>query len=295
MLDDNESRIVDALRRDLRRHPWEAHATDIFGLKQDILYTLARFREWVRDEKVPGGLLNFLGNAKIRKEPLGVSLIIGAWNFPFLLLLQPMLAAIAAGCAVILKPSELSVHSHELLMEIVPKYLDQSAIRIVSAGPAEMAYILDHKFEHIFYTGSSNVARIIAKEAAKYLTPTVLELGGQGPAIITRSADLDLAAKRIASVKFLNAGQICLSTNHAFVPKDLQPLFVDRLKYWFEKFSGPGRSWDELCRIVNERHFDRISGLLDRSEAKIEYGGTRDRSERFIQPMVLTGVTINGK
>lgn len=143
------------------------------------------------------------------------------------MLLQPTLAAIAAGCTVVLKPSELAVATQELLKEIVPKYLDQSAIRLITAGPTEMSYILEHKFDQIFYTGSPGAARIIAAAAAKFLTPTVLELGGQGPAIVARSANLDLSAKRIAAAKFTNAGQICLSTNHAFVPADLQEKFVE--------------------------------------------------------------------
>ncbi|KAL6230146.1 hypothetical protein BDW75DRAFT_248930 [Aspergillus navahoensis] len=293
MLADNEQRILEALKNDLNRHAFEAHTGDLYGLKSDILHTIANFREWVKDEKPGSGLINYLGKARLRKEPLGVSLIIGAWNFPFLLLLQPLLAAIASGCAAILKPSELSVHSHNLLLELVPKYLDQSAIRIVAAGPTEMGYILDHRFDQIFYTGSPNVAKIVAKAAARFLTPTVLELGGQGPAIVTRSGDIDLAAKRIAAAKFTNAGQICLSTNHAFVPMDLQPQFVERLKYWFDKFSGPGQSWGDFCKIVNDRHFDRLATLVDRSAAKIQYGGARDKKTGFMHPIIMTGVSLD--
>jgi aldehyde dehydrogenase (NAD+) len=127
-----------------------------------------------------------------------------------LLLLQPMVAAIAAGCAIILKPSEVAAASQDLLMEIVPKYLDSRAIRCITAGPKEMGYILEHRFDHIFYTGSSAVAKFIHAAAAKHLTPVTLELGGQGPAIVSKNANIDLAAKRIAATKFMNAGQVCL-------------------------------------------------------------------------------------
>jgi aldehyde dehydrogenase (NAD+) len=147
-------------------------------------------------------------NTVVKKEPKGVALIIGAWNYPLLLLLQPMVAAIAAGCAVILKPSDVAVKSQDLLMEIVPKYLDPKAIRIISAGPKEMGYILEQKYDHIFFTGSAAVGKHINAAAAKHLTPVTLELGGQGPAIVSKHANLDLAAKRIAATKFMNAGQV---------------------------------------------------------------------------------------
>jgi aldehyde dehydrogenase (NAD+) len=222
MITENEDKILKALNSDLNRHDFESHASDILGLRMDILEHVKHLEEWAADSKPDAGLLfGTLGKARIRKEPLGVALIIGAWNFPILLLLQPMLGAIAAGCCVMLKPSELSVASQALLVELIPKYLDSSAIRLVTGGPQETSRILEHRFNHIFFTGSSKVARFVTAAAAKHLTPTVLELGGQGPAIVTKTANIDLAAKRIAAGKFQNAGQICLSINHVFAEPEI--------------------------------------------------------------------------
>jgi aldehyde dehydrogenase (NAD+) len=203
-----------------------------------------------------------------------------------------MVAAISAGCCVMLKPSELAVASQDLLTKLVPKYLDPSAIRLVTGGPAETSKILEHKFNHIFFTGSGKVARFITAAAAKHLTPTVLELGGQGPAIVTASANVDLAAKRIALGKFLNAGQICLSINHVFVDPSVHDQFIQRLGHWFDVYLQ--ESGEQLCRIVNERNFDRLSSMLEKTHGEIAYGGKRDRTQKYIAPTVVTGVTIKG-
>jgi aldehyde dehydrogenase (NAD+) len=209
MIDENEQKITDALAQDLNRHPFESYISDIYGIKTDILEHIRHVEEWASDEHLPeaGIIMGRLGKARIHKEPLGVALIIGAWNFPFLLLIQPIIAAVTAGCCVLMKPSELALASQKLLQTLVAQYLDSSAIALVTGGPIETAHILERRFDHIFFTGSSAIARHITAAAAKHLTPTVLELGGRGPAIVTQSADVDLAAKRIAYAKFLNAGQ----------------------------------------------------------------------------------------
>lgn len=208
MIEDNKDAIISAYSKDLNKHSFET-LTECGALQNDILHTLEKLSEWTRDERpARTNFLNLMGGTTVRKVPLGTTLIIGAWNYPVLLLLQPAVAAIAAGCAMILKPSDVALASQALLMELIPRYLDQAAIRAISAGPQEMAYILERRFDHIFYTGSPNVAKIIYKAAAKYLTPCILELGGQGPALVCKSANIDLAAKRIAATKFTNAGQV---------------------------------------------------------------------------------------
>ncbi|KAF5688646.1 aldehyde dehydrogenase (NAD+) [Fusarium denticulatum] len=238
MLVDNEKAITEALAADLGRHEFEA----------------------LTSVSSTGFLMGTLGKARIRKEPLGVVLVIGAWNFPFLFTLQPVIAAITAGCCVVVKPSELSVASQNLMQDFVGRYLDPEAIRRVTGGPQETTKLLELKFNHIFFTGSTKVAKFVAAAAAKHLTPTVLELGGQGPAIVTAKADLDLAAKRIAYAKFLNAGQICLSVNHVFVDPEVHDAFVQRLHYWTQQFSSGESS--HMCKIVNKRNFDRLSDSL---------------------------------
>ncbi|PWY81011.1 aldehyde dehydrogenase [Aspergillus eucalypticola CBS 122712] len=295
MVEDNKDRMLDALRADLNKHPLEAMLGEITGLQNDILRTLDKLDEWTKDEKpTRWDPINFLGGTVVRQEPLGVSLIIGAWNFPFILALQPLVAAIAAGCAVILKPSDVAQASQDLLMEIVPMYMDRDAITCVSAGPSEMKYILESRFDHIFYTGSANVARIIYAAAAKHLTPVTLELGGQGPAIVAPSANIDLAAKHIAWAKFSNAGQICINVNHVLIDPSIREAFVTRLIHYFDEFTG-GRDNkpDYYSRIINERNFDRLESLLDKTSGKVIHGGIRDRQNRYFGPTIVVDVSLD--
>lgn len=209
LIEDSKDRICAALYTDLHRHKQETYLSDCAMVQKDILHTLAKLDEWTKDEKpTRWDLINFMGGTIVRKEPKGVALIIGAWNFPVLLLLQPMIAAIAAGCAMILKPSDMAPATQDLLVELIPRYLDQNAIRCISAGPQEMQHILDQRYDHIFYTGSGNVGEIVHVAAAKHLTPVTLELGGLAPAIVTASANIELSGKHIAATKFNNAGQV---------------------------------------------------------------------------------------
>ncbi|KAJ5217161.1 hypothetical protein N7468_010169 [Penicillium chermesinum] len=232
LIDDNETALLDALQKDLNRSHGESYLTDLSGIRSDILYHLDNIDSWTADEVVGDDFITrSLGIARIRKEPLGVVLIIGAWNFPLLLVLQPLIAAITAGCCAIMKPSELTEACPTLLRELVPRYLDPTAIRVVCGGVPETTALLELPFNHIFFTGSGNVGRHVSKAAAKHLTPVTLELGGQCPAIVGRTANVDQAAKRIAFAKFLNAGQICFSVNHAFVHPDIYDSFIKRLQF----------------------------------------------------------------
>lgn len=294
MLVDNEKAIAEALAADLGRHEFEALTSDLHGLKTDILEHLNHVEKWAADEPVAsaGFLMGTLGKPRIRKEPLGVVLVIGAWNFPFLLTLQPVIAAITAGCCVVVKPSELSVASQNLMQDLVGRYLDPEAIRLVTGGPQETTKLLELKFNHIFFTGSTKVAKYVAAAAAKHLTPTVLELGGQGPAIVTAKADLDLAAKRIAYAKFLNAGQICLSVNHVFVDPEVHDTFVQTLHHWTQRFSGGESS--HMCKIVNKRNFERLSGLLEETSGNV-FQASGNGGGNMLSPTVVTDVGINGK
>lgn len=292
MVDDNEAAITNALRADLNRHDLESHLSDINGVKTDIIAHIKNLEKWTADVRPDAGFLfKTLAKARMRKEPLGVALIISAWNFPFLLAIRPLISAIAAGCCVMVKPSELAMHTQNLIAELIPKYLDTSAIRCVTAGPTEMSYILIHKFNHIFYTGSSKIARIVAAAAAKHLTPCVLELGGQGPAIVTRNADVDMAAKRVAWAKFLNAGQICLSVNHVFCDPAIYEAFIERLTYWNGVFRNGN---DEgMVKIVNERNYKRLEGLLGKTEGKVIAAAESKKDERYFAPTIVRDVKMD--
>ncbi|KAJ5699111.1 Aldehyde dehydrogenase NAD(P)-dependent [Penicillium macrosclerotiorum] len=292
MVEDNMDRIRAALYADLHRHAYETGLSDVAMLQNDILRTLDKLDEWTKDE-IPTrrDMVNFLGGTRVRKEPKGVALIIGAWNFPILLLLQPMIAAIAAGCAIILKPSDMAIATQDLLMEIIPKYLDQEAIRCITAGPREMSYVLDQRYDHIFYTGSGHVGKIVHAAAAKHLTPVTLELGGLAPAIVTAAANVELSGKHIAATKFSNAGQICLNVNHVIVDPTVRQSLVDSLTRHFDVFmGGKGARPEYYTHIINERNFDRLERLLEATSGQIVYGGHRDRDTRFFAPTIVTGV-----
>ena len=292
MVVDNETKMVDAMKTDLHRTEFESYAMDIGILKKDILDTLKHVDDWAADERIDAGfIMGTLGKARLRKEPLGVAFIIGAWNFPFVLTISPLLAAIAAGCCVMLKPSEVAAASQDLLVDMVRQYLDPQAVQVVTGGAKETTFMLKHQFNHIFYTGSGKIAGFITAAAARHLTPTVLELGGQGPAIITKSANVDLAAKRVAYVKFLNAGQICLSVNHVFADPSIHDSFVQRLAYWNDHFLSKGA--DQMPRCINDQNFNRLDKLLASTNGTISSGGDRDLTTRRFTPTVVTDVKIS--
>lgn len=295
LVEDNTDRIVAALAADLNRHALESMSADVMALKMDILGHIKHLEKWTATQPTSLGFpgLHRIFKARVRKEPLGVTLIIGAWNYPVLLLLQPLVAAIAAGCCALLKPSELSGHCERLLHELVPAYLDPRALRLVTGGAAETGYILSKPFNHIFFTGSSKVARIVAAAAAKHLTPLVLELGGQGPAIVTRTADVDLAARRIAYAKYTNAGQICLSVNHVFVDPAVLERFLDRVAHYFSSFTAGGDGRENMTRIVNDRNLERLAALLAATKGTVVHGGEVDRATRHFVPTVVRDVKLD--
>jgi aldehyde dehydrogenase (NAD+) len=294
MVHDNEAQLIEALKEDLGRHDYEAYFGDILSTKSDILDHIKNVEKWAADEIPDAGfIMGTIGKARVRREPLGVVLVIGPWNFPISLILLPIIAAIAAGNCVLMKASEMAKASQAILSDLIPKYLDQRAIRIISGGPQETGYILDHKFNHIFFTGSSKVARFVTAAAAKHLTPVVLELGGQGPAIVTKNANIDLAAKRIAYSKFLNCGQICLSVNHVYADPAIYDKFTERLAHWAEQFMAKGDS--HFSRIINSRNFDRLVGLLKGTQGVVSYGGGSNRATNFLALTVVKDIKQDGK
>jgi aldehyde dehydrogenase (NAD+) len=291
MIVDNEDAICRSLHADLNRHDFESYSSDIVGIKQDVIKHIQYLEKWAADVVPDAGFLfTTMGKARIRKEPLGVALIIGAWNFPFLLLWQPMIAAIAAGNCVMIKPSEVSPASERLIAELIPRYLDPYAIRCITAGPAETQRMLEEKFNHIFFTGSAHVAKFVSIAAAKHLTPLVLELGGQGPAIVTKSANLDIAAKRIALVKWLNAGQICLTINHVFAEPEIYDELATKIAAWFEVYMRE----DKYCKIINEKNWSRLVGFLGETNGRIVYGGKSEKEKGWIEPTIVTDVNLKG-
>lgn len=294
LLDENEDALVAAMTKDLHRHAFESLSYDISDVKSTVLTMLKNIDKWSQGMPPPeaGLFFRYIGGAWIRKEPRGIVLVIGAWNYPLSTLFSVGAAAIAAGNCVLFKPSEVAARTEALLAELVPKYLDPSSIALVRARPTDMGKILEYKFDFIFYTGSTRVGRIIAAAAAKHVTPTALELGGQAPAIVGKTADIDVCAKRLVAAKLTNLGQICVCVNHVFVDPQVHDVLVARLIYWAQHFcSGDGLAG--LGRMVTERHFDRLYDLLSRTAGKKVFEGKHSRNDRLIHPTVVTDVTMD--
>jgi aldehyde dehydrogenase (NAD+) len=221
---------------------------------------------------------------------LGTVLIIGAWNYPLQLVLAGYAAAIAAGNCAILKPSELAPATSKLMAKIVPEYMDTDCVRVVEGGVPETSALLELPFDHILYTGNSNVARIIMAAAAKNLTPVTLELGGKSPCVVLPDANLETTARRIAWGKFSNAGQTCIAPDYILTDADTEAKLLPLIeKVLHEMFGDDPQGSDSYGRIVNERHFDRLMGLMQ--SGKVEMGGQTDRATKFIAPTVLSGVS----
>lgn len=292
---DNTEAILESCKLDLGKPELETYATELDWCKNDIVFVTKNLAKWMKDEKAPDiPLANALLAPHIRKEPLGTALVIGAYNFPYMLSLGPLIGAIAAGCTAVMKPSEMSPYSATILKKIIDDSLDPTAYQCINGGIPETTALLDEKWAKIFYTGNDQVARIIAKKAAENLTPLCLELGGRNPAIVSKNADLHLAARRLLWGKLLNAGQVCISQNYILVDKEAFPRFVEELKNAWKDFFPKGvKSSPDYGRIVNKRHFLRIKKIFDDSKGKILIGGEMDEATLYIEPTVVEVNDVN--
>ena len=281
--------LVESCKQDLGKPTFETFLSEIDWCKNDIVFTTKNLAKWMKDEPAADiPLTNSLLNPRIKMEPLGTVLVIGAYNFPVQLSLGPVIGAIAAGCTAVLKPSEVSPASAMVLRKIFEEYLDPSAYAVVNGGIPETTALLNEKWDKIFYTGNAQVGTIIAKKAAETLTPVCLELGGRNPAIVTKNADPRLAARRLIWGKLLNAGQVCISQNYIMVDKEILPAFIEQLRIALDEFYPKGqKASPDYARIVNNRHFNRIKKMVDDSRGKILIGGEMDESDNFIEITVV--------
>ena len=291
MLAEGEGELVAALERDLGKSPIEAFVTEIALVRAEIDETLKHLDAWLRPERVHLPVKQQPGKARIHRDPLGVVLIIGPWNYPVQLVLAPLVGALAAGNCAVLKPSEISEHSSHALARLVPRYLDSDAVAVVEGGVPETTALLDEQWDHIFYTGNGTVGRVVMEAAAKHLTPVTLELGGKSPTIVDRSANLDVAARRIAWGKYINAGQTCVAPDYVLVDRRVEGPLTARLRDAVRSFYGDDPSLSaDYGRIVNDRHFARLARLLDGDGAgEVLYGGERDEAARYFAPTAVRG------
>jgi beta-apo-4'-carotenal oxygenase len=286
---DNADALTEACKKDLGKPTFETALSELDWCKNDIIFVTKNLEKWMKDESAPDMTLpNKLFSPRIKKEPLGTVLIIGAYNFPILLSLGPLIGAIAAGCTGVLKPSEVSPATAMVLKKIVEEYLDPIAFAVVNGAIPETNALLNEKWDKIFYTGSAGVGTIIAKKAAETLTPVCLELGGRNPAFVTKNADPRLAARRMLWGKLHNAGQVCISQNYIMVEKEILPAFIEQLKVAVKEFYPNGqKNSEDYARIVNNRHFHRIKKMIDDSKGKILIGGETEESDNFIEITVV--------
>lgn len=293
---DHEQSLYDALHADLKKTPEESWVTEVGFVIAEINNVLKHLSDWSRPEKVSTNLLNVPSVSRIMKEPLGVVLIIAPWNYPFQLLINPMVGAIAAGNCVVLKPSEFAPATEAVMKKILSATFPNEYIMYVEGeGYKVIPELMNNfSFDHIFYTGSTAVGKIIYKMAAERLVPVTLELGGKSPCIVESDADIKVAGKRIGLTKFSNAGQMCVAPDYILVHASRKDELVESIRKALQRFYGekPEESY-EYAKIINEKQFDRIAGYL--KEGHILFGGKTDKSKLFIEPTLIDGVSMNSK
>jgi aldehyde dehydrogenase (NAD+) len=294
MIEENEQTFLDAINKDMGRSGFETTLAETGYLIGEVKYTLKHLAKWMKPKKVKTPMVAQPGKSYVMCEPLGVVLNIAPWNYPLQLALAPAIGAISAGNCVVIKPSEISAHTSAAIAELVPKYLDPEAVRVVEGAVPETQALLEQAWDHIMYTGNGTVARIVMEAAAKHLTPVTLELGGKSPVVVDKDVDLDVAARRIVWGKFFNAGQTCLAPDYILVHKDMEQPLLDRLRGTIQEFYGevPEKSPD-YPRIISDRHFERLAGMIKDGEPVA--GGETNASERYIAPTVLHKVDEQSK
>ncbi|KAI0053240.1 aldehyde dehydrogenase [Auriscalpium vulgare] len=295
MLRENEDAIVAALQADMKKPALETISFEINPMAERSFASAEMLDQWAQPERVedvPDWQKSWAPT--IHKAPKGPALIIAPWNFPVHLLFEPLIGALAAGCTAVIKPSEVAPHNAALMAELVPKYLDHSAVRVVNGSVPETTRLLELKWAHIFYTGNSKVARIVSAAAAKHLTPMTLELGGKSPVVIDGAhTDIALAAKRILWGKMNNAGQVCVAPDYILVDRAHQDAFVASLEEAYRDFYPDGALGKvSYADIVSQSHYDRLLKLLKETHAKKAFGGKVD-GHRGIEPTVFTNVAAD--
>ncbi|MEX1104917.1 MAG: aldehyde dehydrogenase family protein [Ilumatobacteraceae bacterium] len=289
LVQEHEERLLDALAADFAKPRFEAWVTEIGFVVSDIDHTLAHLDGWMAPQRVPTPLAFKPGTSRIVPEPVGVACVIAPWNYPFQLLVLPMIADIAAGNAVVGKPSELAPATADAVQALVAE-LNDPAFSLVMGGVAETTALLEQRFDHILYTGNGKVARIVMRAAAEHLTPVTLELGGKSPAIVSRKANIEVAARRIAWGKFLNAGQTCIAPDYVLVERPVHDELVAAIGAHITDFYGADvEASPDFARIVNDAHFHRLEKLLH--AGTVAAGGQSNADRRYIAPTVLTGIS----
>lgn len=286
----HERDVADAVWADLHKCETEAYGSETAMILGEVRHALSHLRDWMRPSRFPAALLAQPGTSRIQPSPLGVNLVLGAWNYPVQLSVQPLVAAVAAGNTAVVKPSELAPESSAVVARIVREAFDPRHVACVEGGVDVSQQLLTLPWDHVFFTGGTAIGRVVARAAAEHLSRVTLELGGKSPAIVLSSANLEVAAARIAWGKWLNAGQTCIAPDYVLVHEDRRDELVALLRQRVVAMYGDDpRQSPDYGRLVSERHVERVRGLLD--SGTVAFGGQVDAADRYIAPTVLTDVT----
>lgn len=289
----NEQAITDALYADLRKSSKEAYITEIGLVLKEIDLHLKRLNQWSKTKRIKTPLYLLPSSSYLRHEPLGSVLIVAPWNYPFQLIMTPLIGAISAGNCVMLKPSEFCVHINAVMDNILQEVFEADHVTMVHGGKETNQSLFVEKFDLIFFTGSTMLGKIVMKAAAEHLTPVVLELGGKSPCIVDESADIDVAARKIAWGKTVNLGQTCIAPDYLLVHATIKEQLSERIiHYWKQFFGDEPKESKFLPRMITEAAFDRVSGYLN--DGKVIYGGKTDRADKYISPTLMDDVDMNG-
>jgi aldehyde dehydrogenase (NAD+) len=288
----HENEIIEALYSDFRKPAFEAVLTETNYVISELKDTIKNLHKWAKPKRVFPSILNFPSTDYIYKEPYGKVLIIAPWNYPFQLALCPLISAVAAGNQVVLKPSELTPKTSEIITKIITKTFPVNHVEVMEGGLEVSQKLLSQRWDYIFFTGSVPVGKIVAKAAAENLTPVTLELGGKNPCIIDNTANLKLAAKRIVWGKFINAGQTCIAPDYILIQKDMKSHFMEFMKLEITKAYGENPKLSpDYARIINEKNWLRLANMID--ENKVFFGGQNDIEDRYISPTLIDESTVD--
>lgn len=286
----NEQRLHDAIFADFKKSAFDNYTNELSLVYTEIKHALKNLKEWSRKQRVDTNLINFPAKSYILPEPLGVTLVIGAWNYPYQLSLGPAVSAIAAGNTVVIKPSELPANTSRVMAEIIAENFSPEYITVIEGGVPETTELLKQKFDKIFFTGSAAVGKIIYKAAAENLTPVTLELGGKSPAFVTKDCNLKTTVKRLVWSRFLNSGQTCIAPDFVMIDKAIEQPFLEAVKAEIEASHFSVKN-ENYVQIINEKNLDRLLNLID--PEKVIYGGNHDRENRILEPTLLHPVSFD--
>lgn len=290
----NEAAIAEALKADLNKSEFESYMTETGMVLGEISFLIKHLPLWAQDKVVPTPLAQFLSLSYEKPEPYGVVLIMSPWNYPFQLAIEPLAGALAAGNTAVIKPSAYSPHTSSLIRVMIEECFDPGWVTVIEGGRAENTALLEEKFDYIFFTGSVAVGKLVMEKASKHLTPVSLELGGKSPVIIDESANIKLAARRLAFGKYLNAGQTCVAPDYLYVHEKVKEPLIREMKLAIKKFYGDDPLHNpNFPRMVNEKHFNRVLGLLE--DANVLVGGESDSERLVIAPTIADGITDESK